>query len=276
MKRKIFTALIFLATIALITVPFIILTLAAGTDTFGAGAIIDNVAPVISWVNNTVSAAPDSGTSKIIQIRFNATDANTVSDFNDSTAQMNITYGATTRTSGNCTSAGLTGTMDSWLCNISINYYDPPGAWNITAFIADNSGLTSTNTTSDFTMNTADYIDVVNASINFTGAPGATDVGPQNIIINNLGNINYGQINVTAINLLNGANVLGAGNFSVNVTNSANGQALSNNSKVQVTSANITRGAGSNEELFFYLDIPSTLATGTYSAPASWTIDAGQ
>src|SRR4030042_5073917 len=120
MKKETIGLFIFLATISIVTVPLVMLASGAATTHFSSAANITNVAPVISYVatvtnNNT---GPTAAGTMEIQIKVNATDANLVDDFDDAETEVNITNGATTRSSHTCSQAGLTGTMESWLCNI--------------------------------------------------------------------------------------------------------------------------------------------------------------
>jgi len=274
MKRETLSALIFLATIALITVPLMLLTSAANTDDVAITASVQNVGPTISWVQDGSNADPAAGTTKEIQIRFNATDPNGADDFNDATAEVNITNGGTTLSSHTCAAAELSGSMESWLCNITINYYNTPGTWDITAFIADGADQTSTNTTSDFTINNLDDVAVTEPSMSFTGTPGQTNVGAsQNPIeVANTGNQNYVTVGVTAHDLSGGGDTIPATAFAVNISNSADGQALADASPVVVTGSTLNRGSGSTRDLYFFLDVPSGIANTSYTS-TDWTFD---
>ena len=274
MKRKVLSVFIFLATIALITVPLLMLTSAADTDTVSVTASVQNVAPTITYVQTGASATPSGGTTKEIQIRFNATDSNSVDDFADATAQVNITNAAVTLTSHACAASGLTGTMESWLCNITINYYQVPAAWSVTAYIADSAGNNDTDTSATFTINNLDSVAVTQASMAFTGTPGQTNVAsdPSPIAVTNTGNQNYATVGVTAHDLSGGGDTIPATAFNVNISDSSDGQALADGSPVQVTGSTLARGAGATRNLYFYLDIPSGIVNASYSS-AAWTFD---
>ncbi len=279
MEKKSLSILIFLATIIAITIPLAMLTSGAATDNFDTNVSVGNTAPVINWVNDSVGLSPNEGSTRIIQIQMNVTDDNGVSDINTSDCYMNLTKsGETTRTSNICYSTSNTSNTQWIECNITIYWYEKPGEWVITAYATDDAGSTDTNDTSNFTMGDADYIDVINASITFSGSPGDANVGPSNIIINNTGNQNYTGIDLTAQNLTGASSSdnIGASQFTVNITDgSGNGQSLSHNSAVSITSAVLNRGPGASgeEELFFYVDIPSGIANDEYSAGSNWLID---
>ena len=123
MKRKTLTMAIFLATLIAITIPLTMLASGDATDTFESNVTIGNSAPDLFWVQSGVSESPNAATTKEVQISFNATDNNSVSDFNDSSAFVNITKSAVTLTSHTCTPAGQTGNTEQWTCNITINYF---------------------------------------------------------------------------------------------------------------------------------------------------------
>ncbi len=277
MKRDIITFMVFLVTLIAITIPAIMLTLGAQTDTFSVSTTVGNDAPVISWVNGTGSDSPNAATTKIIQIRYNVTDVNGVDDINDSSAFMNITNGGVTRTSTSCTAAGLAGIMESFLCNITINYYETPGEWVIEAYIRDNGGSPDTNDTSNFTMGNTDDVDVLEGSLSFSGSAGEENVSATEnpLTINNTGNQAYSSLNLTGVELTGGGDVIGAGNFSVNVSDSSDGQTLVNNTDISITGSSLAKrtGASSTEDLYFYLDIPSGINATTYNSGSNCVID---
>ena len=279
MERKTLTLAIFLATLIAITVPLAMLTSGAPTDSFESNVTVGNTGPEKLWVQSGVSENPNAATTKEVQIRINATDNNSVGDFNDSATFLNITYNGVTRTSHTCTPAGLSGNMESWLCNVTINYWEEPSAdWEIEAYVRDLSDATATNDTVNMTIGNADHIDVINVSIGFSGSAGEQDVGPSNIIMNNTGNQAYTNINVTAYDLAGAvsSDPIGATNFTVNVTDgSGAGQALADSTDIQVTGASLARrtGASTTEEFFFYVDIPSGIQNDEYTAGTDWSID---
>lgn len=274
MKTTTFALLLFLATIAVITAPIILLTSGAATDSFSVTLSIGNAVPTIGWVS-TGSDSPSEGTTKVIYLQFNVSDNNTVTDINSSSVFMNISRaGETNRTSSSCVS--LLNSTDSktqeFNCTITIYYYDGAGTWDICAYARDDSGVSVSDCTSaDFTMGNTDSIDVINTSMSFTGNQGETDKGPGHIVLNNTGNQNYAHISLNATYLSNNSDIIGVGNFTVNVTNSAYGQNLSENSFINVTSAYLNRT--STEDLYFYMDIPAGIPSAVYNSNRNWIID---
>ena len=273
MKIKILSFFIFLATIILITAPLLMLSSAASTGSFSASVSLSNSAPTIEAVYNG-SGSPAEGTTATINLLFNATDLNGVADINVSSAFMNITRsGETARSSTSCTSAANLSNTETINCTITIYWYDGAGTWNICAYVRDNSNAAVSNcTAANFTMGTTDSITLLNASIAFSGTANQTGVGPQHIIVNNTGNVNYTSMGVNATYLANVSYTIGVGNFSVNVSNSVNGQALTENSFLSVTSSNLTKGPASQRDLYFGLNIPNVPALN-YNSNRNWVID---
>ncbi|MBU1198711.1 MAG: hypothetical protein KKF46_02680 [Nanoarchaeota archaeon] len=280
MRKKTLTTFIFLATLAILTIPLLMLTSGAGTDTFASNVTIDNTGPEILSTNAT-STAPSSATTKVIQLELNVTDNNTVTDLNPSSIVMNITYtGETTRsaTSSDCwsvanSSDNLQGVF--W-CNVTIYYYDREASWTINAYIADDSAVGDSDTAGTFGMGTLDDVDVINASILLQGNAGEQNVGPALVLINNTGNQNYTGLDVTGYNLTANSFNIDASAFTVNVTDGSGvGQALTHAGATSVTSAVLLRGTGasSDEEFYFYVDIPTGLEDDTYDSTSNWIID---
>jgi hypothetical protein len=267
MKTKYLGLGLFFTTIIAITIPLILLASGAATDNFSASVTLGNSPPVISWVISTASDSPAEGNIKNISLQFNVTDNNTVIDINTSSTFMNISRaGETNRTSSSCVS--ILNSSDSkteeFNCTITIYWYDVNGTWDICAYARDNSSSAASNcTSSDFTMNQLDSVDLVNGSIAFSGSAGQADVGPQHVVVNNTGNLNYVNLQLNATYLNSGGNTLGVGNFSVNVTDSANGQALTENTFLTIASSTLNRGAAATKDMYFYLDIPTGLPVGT-------------
>jgi hypothetical protein len=275
MRTKNLGILIFIATIILITIPLLMLTSAGSSDNFSASVSIGNLAPTINIVyNGTGSDSPAEGTTKVIYFQFNATDDNGVADLNISAAFMNMTRtGETTRTSSACTSAANFSNTEKFNCSITIYYYDGQGIWNLCAYIRDNTGSGVSNCTmANFSMGATDSIDVVNASISLTGNASQQDVGPAHVVINNTGNQNYTNVRINATYLNNGSDIIGVGNFSVNVTNNASGEALTENAYLTISSSNLSKGASATRDLYFYLDIPAVPSLN-YNSNRSWVID---
>lgn len=251
--------------------------IAAQSGTFNVTVTITNTAPTIPFVNSTLSYTPVESTNSAFQFYFNATDANGASDLNDATAQVVVTLGGESATSSACTPTDDGNTV-AYNCSVTIPFYYAAGTWAINASVSDSSASYAENTTATFTRATLKAITLSEASLSFSGTAAQNDVlaseGAQ--IITNTGNYNFVQLNLTAYAVnATWPDYIGAGNFSVNVTASSGpGQALVNNTAVQVADLSLNRGAASTETLYIYLDIPSGVTTNTYTASSSWVIDA--
>ena len=279
MQRKTLSLIIFLATIIAITIPLAILTSGAGTDTFSANVTVQNNVPTITWVE-AAGDSPQAGDTKIIQIDFNVSDNNTVTDIVTASSHMNITRsGETARLSSACFSVSNSSDNleQSITCNITIYWYDEAGAWNISVYATDGTGSDSDSTTADFTMGTTDDINVIETALTFTGNPGQANVASSDnpLVINNTGNQPYTSINITGYNLTGGGDTIGATDFAVNISNSGGpGDALAHNAPIVITGSSLTRGASATEDLYFWVDIPSGIVDTDYNTGGNpWTID---
>jgi hypothetical protein len=275
MKQQIITTGLFLIALIAITIPGAFYALGAASDSFTVALTVGNVAPVIEEVQANAAGSPSAGTTTIVQIRFNVSDQNAQSTLNDSAAYVNLTQASVQRQSSVCSGSQINLTHRTYLCNVTIYFYDAPGIWNIWAYAQDNSLASDVDNSSSFTMGNTDDITIDAGSISFTGNPGQNDIQstPGNVTINNTGNQNYPSVGLTAFDLESAVDQIGAGNFSVNISNSPNGQALRNNTILNVTGATLSRGATAVEELFVYLDVPAGAAGSSYSSVASWIID---
>jgi hypothetical protein len=275
MKQQVITTGLFLIALIAITIPGAFYALGAASDSFTVALTVGNVAPVIEAVQANAAGSPAAGTTTIVQIRFNVSDQNAQTTLNDSAAYVNLTQASVQRQSSVCSGSQINLTHRTYLCNVTIFFYDAPGIWNIWAYAQDNSGASDVENSTSFTMGNTDDITIDAASISFTGNPGQNDIQstPGNVTINNTGNQNYLNIGLTGFDLNSGVDLIGAGNFSVNSSNSANGQLLINNSAINVSNTSLLRGATSVEELFVYLDVPAGASGSSYSSVASWIVD---
>ena len=283
MNEKTLSVFVFLATIALLSVPVIMLASGAGTDTFGANVTITNSAPTIDTVTASSKAPTVPGGGTVISLNFNATDTNGVKNIVTASAFMNISRAdEVTRTGSECWSLSNSsdGQTQNISCNITVLYYDEPGAWHICAYVTDGTANDSDCATADLTMGNLDEVNVIDTALTFTGLPGDTNVAASDnpLVINNTGNQNYIKLDITGYNLTGGDDTIGAAQFAINVTSNVggNGQALSHSAAVEITSAALTKGEGtfSTEELYFYVDIPSGIAAVDYNTGGTpWMID---
>lgn len=281
-KHKILTGVIFTSVLILLVVPFILKTEAATTGTFNVTLTISNSEPRIVWVNDSISVSPSEGSYTLVTIRFNATDNNSAADLNDSTAQVWLNLSSETmRGNASCEDVAESGNTVTYECQMQLWYWDMDGTWQINASVEDNSGVYTQNTSATLTYGDLAAMQVIKSDLTFEGVPGDENVAatenPQ--VINNTGNRAFTAVNITAYDLegvTDSDYTIGAGNFSINVSDSSIGQALVNATTMQVTDSSLPRGNQSTEDLYVYLDIPSGVLGQTYAAMNLWEIEVTQ
>jgi hypothetical protein len=263
-----------LAILFLPTTPFVM----SDSDTFSASVTVSNAAPtVFPDLGQTIVGA--TGQTITAYLFFNATDLNSNSDLNDSTAEIRINQtGSSDLVSTGCVvDSSPDGNTNRYNCSVSVPYYTSAGTWTINATIEDDSGNRVSNTSTTLSINTLDAVAIVSASISFSGGPGTNNIAasPNPQQLNNTGNVDYTSINLTAFTFQDGANFIGVGNVTVNTSNSGgNGQTLTNNSPITITDASLSAGAVAVEDIYFWLDIPVGQAEGSYAAQSAWILEA--
>jgi len=240
-------------------------------------------APTISYVES-VTRTPTEATNSTVYVTFNTTDTDGRDNINDSSALVTLTKADVQRNSSSCEVTNITDNMKEFNCSITVAYYDYSGSWTINASVGDNNANKVQNTSSAFTHNelTAFIFDTVLLTFGELSA-GAADQGATNdpISMNNTGNQNLTEINITAYDLVGQTTpsyYIGASNFSANVNDAAAGQALINASAVTVTSASLlknTDGTINTEEIYVYVDVPSSMTAQDYNSSQSWEISVG-
>ena len=275
MKRKrfgifiatVFVFLVFFASLVFLNIPSV---LSGNTATFDVSLTINNSAPIITYVE-AASDSPSEATTKIIAIKFNASDVNCVLDIPASNARISINKSGVMLNSTACYILSSTSIVNAYTCNITVDYYRASGLWTINASIYDGAAETAIDTTGTFTMGTTYGISLKTNSLTFSGTPGQTNIAASNApqIVNNTGNFAFTTMNITAFDLESGSNVLGSGNFSVNTTDSSDGKALLNNTPVAVDDASLS--VQGTRDLYIYLDIPQG-TNGTYTSPTPWIV----
>jgi len=269
---------IFIITIIILIIPSIttVFAVAGNVTSFNVSVTVNSGSPSITYVQ-AISDSPNEGTTKIIHFYFNATHPNGVSNIPASGASVRINQSGTILISSGCVVNATDGsTLNRFDCNITIYYYTLPGAWTINATITDLSSNKATNTSISYSNGNTYGVTLKTNSITFGGTPGATNVAanenPQ--FVNNTGNMNFAQINLTAFNLLSGGNVIGAGNFTANLTDGSGvGQQLVNNTMVLLVNSSVSVNTSRN--LYLYANIPLGIANGTYNSNSSWIITMG-
>lgn len=257
---------------------------AATTGTFNVSLTISNSAPIVIWVNGSISESPTEGSTKVITVVFNVSDTNGASDINVSTA--NVTFNFSTepvRGASNCVEQSSSGNVMTVECNITMNYYDLDGEWTINASIMDDSESYAQNLSETMTWGDLAAMTVTKSEMSFSGSPGDTNLAPTENpqVINNTGNQDFVSVNITGYEL-QGETVdtvtIGAGNFTVNVSDSAAGlgDQIINDTSIQITDASLSRGAAATEDIYLRMDIPSGIIPQDYSAVELWEISVSE
>lgn len=278
-KQRLLTAGIFSGLLVLLILPFALKSEAATTGTFNVTLTITNAEPRIVWVNGSVSATPAEGGARLVSIHFNVTDNNSAQDINASSAQMwvNLSQDAI-RGNSTCTNISASYNTVTFECQFYMWYWDADGTWQINASVKDNSDAYTQNITTTFSYSDLAAMTVIKPSLSFDGVPAQLNVSanenPQ--ILNNTGNRNFTAVNVTAYELrgiTDTSYTVGAGNFSINISDWEAGQALLNASTLEVTGSTIPRGNQSTEDLYVYLDVPTGVTGQTYAAVELWQVE---
>ncbi|MBI2141148.1 hypothetical protein HYU16_01870 [Candidatus Woesearchaeota archaeon] len=267
-----------------------------------------NTAPVVFngsvALNGTVSLT-DGGKTQFT-VNFNVTDADGTANIDNTKSRVNITYNGITLTndSGNCVTQDASSTTRTYSCMVAFSYFNNATTiWSINLTAADNAGSIAFN-------------DSLSAGNNNNGAGHNVSVGSLSafklmlnssitsanlgdtnkevgIVINNTGNFDFTQINVTPYDLnasLTDFFKLGGGNFSINATQSSSsgfGDSMVNATPMNVTDSNgplsatlphKTTNEGDrlgNRTLYIYIDVPSNkgLSSGvTYNSSRAWEV----
>ena len=281
MKKTLLTTLtasIFLITIIGLLTPITMQVFGADNtqEYFNLSVTINNSAPSIDGVADA-SATPTEGSTTTVSILFNVSDSNGYEDVDPSQSYANVTLNGVTRESSSCQNyaPATSGNIQGVNCTITINYYDEPGTWNISVTAQDSNPTTaSSNNAATLTYSTLYAFTLEKNSVSFSGEPGDTDVNASNDpqIINNTGNGNFANINLTGYELSNGVDTIGAGNFTVNATADAKGASVGSNQ--QITSATLNRN--NTQNLYIWADIPSGISDGTYTTNTTtqWMVEA--
>ena len=294
MEKTLIKGVVFFGILAVLAIlPFLSLVNAAQCSAQSCAASttvsIVNSAPTVGGVTTTTFTGTGySNTSYFIQ--FNATDVDGNGNLNISSAVARISNTSATFTnasnsidSANCTQTNLTTTISRYNCTVLIPYHFANGVWQVNASICDNSNACGQNSTgANFTINTLDYVNSSNTSITWVSVVvGSTNTVAQNtIMFSNGGNQKYLTLGATAYNTTNGSNVLAANAYSVD----DNSGASSETALVANTSADwpdfaldkcptmCPRTNETDETSFWFVDVGTGNATGTYTSVANWAL----
>jgi hypothetical protein len=251
-----------------------------------------NSAPTIDWVEKIEPQTPVDDSTRTISFLFNATDTDGESNLNDSTASAYFqSTGETTRSNTPCTPTVSSANTQQYNCTIDMWYFDKADTWTVNVTIRDNEEASSENSSTTFVYQTHTGMKISPTEINW-GAVGLSDtnVGAEDdpILINNTGNDNNLNINITGYNL-QGEEIktqyIYAHNFSVkNESQGCSGTTMANATSLNITSAILQRGNHSlnyknatsgQEQIYFCLKgLPQDISSQSYSSSAygSWEI----
>ena len=174
-------------------------------------------APVVKLNNATFSIDPADGSSVNILVSFNVTDEQGIGNINASKAIVNFTLGdpAIAQFRANISDVGTefgtcvngTHTTESIVqinCTVTMRYYDnSSSAWVINVSVADIDGLVGRNDTVTFTYNELSALAFPYVFLNFSSVfLGQQDVPSRHLILNNTGNDDFDEINVSGAALV--------------------------------------------------------------------------
>jgi len=269
-----------------------------GYAEFGEASVnitIGNNPPTIDWVESISPIGPADDTIRSITFNFTATDADGYSNINVSTAESRFQLsGEATRSNLSCVNWSQSGDDVNFTCTIDMWYFDKADTgWNINVTIKDINDAPSENSSTNFSYTKFTGMKISPTSLGWdeVGLAVANE-GSNNdpIVINNTGNDEPININVTALNLQGEettSQYIYAHNFTVeNATEGCSGSAttMSNATSLNITSAILYRGnhslnhlnATSGQEQTYYClkGVPQDIGPQSYSSAAygAWTI----
>ena len=251
-------------------------------------AVIEYVSPISDVSLN------DGGGTTGVTFYVTMSDADGVSDLNDSSVSANFTKtDESVRFNNSCVHLeDIDANRANYSCTIDLWYWDEAGDWNISVRGKDLGNMTWVyNLTTNVTLLELKSLVIFPISLTWPAiSPDATNQTSDNdpTTVNNTGNYN-GTIRVTGIDLHGETDSdyrIYAGNFTVGLTTGAGnpecaGDALQNDTMVTITGSVANRGnlseGGSvgQEELYHCIfHVPANLSSQTYSTSTggSWTI----
>ncbi|MGV8171366.1 MAG: hypothetical protein ACP5OA_01600, partial [Candidatus Woesearchaeota archaeon] len=233
-----------------------------------------NTPPNITYVISIEAINPIESSQTVIEFNFTVNDAQGNDTINVSSAVVLINNSGTTRQSTACNGVAINYTAQNISCNVSLQYYDPAGVWDVNISISDTMNNYTQNTSTTFTYNTL-YAIVLNTNLLDFGSLNAGDVDKTagTLTLNNTGNFNYTLITLKAYDLVNDTHTLSAPNFRINITDSSVGTVLSNDTFINITDATLPRSTNSsigNQSMYVYVDIPLGTAAKKYNSLLDW------
>jgi hypothetical protein len=253
----------------------IAILIVANAGNFNMSVQVSNSAPVVTSVFSIPNQNPIQNGIANVSCGFTVQDLNGYANLNSSSGFCSFTNGAVTRNSTSC-SFLIDGTYTAnYTCVLGMQYYDTIGSWTIYVRAADLGGLTAANGVTAFNYNslmaiTSSPSSLVFGTLNIGDTISATN---DPITLYNQGNANLNNITIKGYDLTDGAShYFTASAFNVTITDSAGtGIAMANNTIQQIPSASAPNGAGSNEQLYFWVKVPSVYPA-TYTSVNSWVL----
>jgi parallel beta-helix repeat protein len=235
-----------------------------------------DISPPEISVSYPASISPIESSVSVFSFNFTAADP---SGINDSTATVGITKGIS-KTNSSCTANVINPTTTRYDCTLGMNYYDEAGIWNINASVCDNLENCGYNDTESFTYNQLKAFTVNTSSINLSTFYLYDLEKTDSIELNNTGNMNITEINVTAYDLIGQADnsyKLDSDFFSVKY-DAGSYAYLINATAVTMPSASLYTYPSNLLNTVFRLEpvlIPKTLKSQAYqnNAGEEWAID---
>ena len=276
------------ATIAIMTIllSFSMITVVGAPTTVNFTvnlSIGGNAVPVVTWVESGLTPNPVESTTTTVWILFNASDNNGHADLDYSTAQVRLTRaGETERASGSCVNYNNDSLTKLFNCSVNMEYYDEDGAWTINASVQDFSAAYDDDTGTTLAYGTLQAVRGSPLGISFgTVNLGQNLSAPDNpLVLNNTGNQNFTEINLTAYDLVgqdNPAQYIAASDLYANISLDEIGDQLINNTMVVLTNGTLIRDIGGtdyNRNLYIWVDVPSSgLSNQNYTSSSSWQIE---
>ena len=244
--------------------------------------ITGNTAPTIISVQGGISINPVESSTRTVNVLFNASDDNGHADMDYTTAQVILSLaGETARTSSTCVNFANNSLIKRFNCTVDLQYYDLDGSWTINATVEDTVNARAEDTGTTLTYGALQALRSNIAGVTFGSiALDALTSASAPMLLNNTGNQNFTQINVTAYTLrgtTTTTEIIPASNMSINATANGWGTTLVNGTSIEIGQATLSRdisGIDTNETLYFWVDVPpSGLSTQDYVSEQDWIIE---
>jgi hypothetical protein len=162
-----------------------------------------NIYAVTSIPSVTLTEGPGP---TFVTVNFSVYDANGISDLNSASAAVNFTKaGENLRYNNSCAIKDSSGNYANYTCNVTMWYWDAAGSdWKVYANISDLESNLAVNDTTNFTVNSLTGFVMAPSSLTFSSiTAGTNNQTPTNhFILNNTGNVNTGNIQINATDLV--------------------------------------------------------------------------